>query len=53
MGRRRIYTVVKHVSPDELSGWTRRKEKIRLLKRLYFIKHLYGGLAKAKQVVRL
>jgi putative transposase len=44
MGRRKIYTVVRHVSPDELSGWIRRKEKeIRVLKRLYFIKHLYEG----------
>jgi len=44
MGRRKIYTVVRHVSPDELSGWIRRKEKeVRVLKRLYFIKHLYEG----------
>jgi putative transposase len=44
MGRRRIYQVVRHVSPDELSGWIRRKEKeMRVLKRLYFIKYLYEG----------
>ncbi len=45
MGRRRIYAVVRHASPDELSGWIKRKEKeIRVLKRLYFIKHLYEGV---------
>jgi len=44
MGRRKIYTVVRHVSPNELSGWIKREEKERrVLKRLYFIKHLYEG----------
>jgi putative transposase len=46
MGRKRVYEIVKHLPAEELDKRIKKLEKdTRILKRLYFIRHLYRGLS--------
>jgi putative transposase len=46
MGRKRVYVVVKHLPAEELDKRIKKLEKdTRVLKRLYFIRHLYKGMS--------
>jgi len=46
MGRKRVYEVVKHLPAEELDKRIKKLEKdTRVLKRLYFISHLYKGMS--------
>ena len=45
MGRKRVYEVEKHLPAEELDNRIKKLEKdTRVLKRLYFIGHLYRGM---------
>lgn len=46
MGRKREKEIVKHITLDELNIKIKKEEKsVRILERLYFIRHIYKGLA--------
>ena len=46
MGRKRVYEFVKHLPAEELDKKIKKLEKdTRVLKRLYFIRHLYRGIS--------
>ena len=42
MSKKRMYDVVRHLSPEELLSRIKREKDVRVLPRLYFIKYLYG-----------
>ena len=45
MGRKRIYEVVQHMPAEELDKRIKKEKDTRVLKRLYFIRHLYRGMS--------
>ena len=45
MKRKCIYKVIKHLSEEEIDRKIREQKDARVLKRLYFIRHLYRGMS--------
>ena len=51
MKRKCIYKVIKHLSEEEIDRKIREQKGARVLKRLYFIRHLYRGMSVKKAAV--